>query len=265
MIRELAITDAARTCIPWWDKVAWLKGRERIEFKPGLNLVYGPNGSGKSTLFTAIARMLCCHQGGRQLVTLDALRELGVGYGKPDILDGAKPVHDGSPVMHFDPGMAVGLVGGMAAFDWDFSDEGFRNCMFKGSAGQTTVMRLDTVVNAMHHGKWPELAWKVKDKPEGLASFLAGSFDKVGPTVLLDEPSRSLDLRMELGLWKLIDRAVANGVQVIVATHSVIPILREHPGHIIETQDGFLAQVQEMLGMVMFPLVNAITKTGSSP
>lgn len=54
MIEALEIEDPTRTCIPW-PKVAWLQ--ERVEFSPGLNILFAPNGSGKSTVLTTIA---CC-------------------------------------------------------------------------------------------------------------------------------------------------------------------------------------------------------------
>lgn len=257
MIRELTITDPSNTCMPWWPKVEWLKGQTRIEFKPGLNAIYGPNGTGKSTVIQAMARTLCCAQGGRQMVTSTALDNLGYTSDTGVFKDGALPVHDGSPVLYFDPDQAVGLFGGLAAFDDDFMNEGLGNVMFKGSSGQTTMNRIETVINAMHRGQWPTMERKVK-KCKGLDPFLNGSFDKVGPTILLDEPSRSLDLRYELAFWKLTDKAIAAGVQVIMATHSVFPLNRLGT-HYIETQPGYVDQVSRMVDDMM--TINHLNQT----
>ena len=90
MISAIIVKDPSNTPIKWWNDVEWLKGRKKIEFKPGLNILFGPNGSGKSTVLSAIAQMLMCEQGGDQVHIgqqrerddqADELREQELGAG----------------------------------------------------------------------------------------------------------------------------------------------------------------------------------------
>lgn len=228
MIHSVQITDPKRCCVPWWGAVPWLQDKTEIEFKPGLNVIYGPNGSGKSTLLKLLARTLCCSQGGEQYVTREAVlgHEGLQTYGRA--WDGVVPIHDGAPVMHFDPGRAVGLIGGLAGFDHDFFDEGVSNTMMRASDGQTNLQRMVKFLDAAFKGKWSKLRWQLKQEnyPE-LAAFLGGNLpegvDSTDiPTILLDEPTRSLELRAEIALMRRL--AEIKDVQVIMATHSTFAL-----------------------------------------
>lgn len=240
MIRKLIVEDVTKTIVPWWKDVPNLKAITELEFKPGLNAIYGPNGSGKSTILSVLAKTLCCHQGGRQVVTGHAISDLRSYEGWND---GIKIDHDGSPTMYFDPGAAVGLIGGMAGFDYDFICEGGDNATFKGSSGQTTARRMWSTLHSMIDNTFPEIKWKV-DKDEYIQKILSGTGPRECPTVLLDEPSRSLDLWSELGFWRIVDKAVAAGIQVIVVTHSVFPLNRGSSVNYIETVDEYISHTR---------------------
>ena len=243
MIYRAEFNDLARSCVHWASRSAWLSGLKHIEFAPGVNLIYGPNGAGKTSLILAMARMLLCAQGGIQYVTSSGLQDVYAEFGRGAWLDGLLPIHDGAPVMHADPTTAVGLIGG--TFDWDFSAEGLANTMTKQSAGQTTSRRLTACISALA-GKipWPEVKWQVKPKqcPE-VAKFLEGNHEGDGArwaTVLMDEPTKGLDLSSELRFWKGVAMlAKRNNVQVIAATHSVIPLFMPDL-HFIETQRNYI-------------------------
>jgi energy-coupling factor transporter ATP-binding protein EcfA2 len=162
MIYRLNIEDPAKTPVKWLAQVAAFKQPRAFEFKPGLNILWGRNGSGKTTLTKVLARLFHCEQGNQPLVTEESLRELTCEgtLEAADIRKGIKITHDGQGVRHFDPGHAVGLMGGKAAFDWDFGTEGIVNAMFKGSAGQTTMFRFDSIINEIAAGEVPEVTWK---------------------------------------------------------------------------------------------------------
>lgn len=225
MIRSLVVVDPARACIEWWPKVAAFVGTERFDFGPGLNVVWGPNASGKTTLLRAMARMLCCEQGGEQKVTFEAWRRVSERLSHaPKLRDGLRLEHDGSPVAFFDPSDVPGLVDG--AFDWDFGSMGVANAMAKGSAGQLVVHRGRALWSRLA-GKepWPEPEWK--QVPRGtergrLVETLLAPTVGVEPqraTALLDEPSRSLDVRVEDAMWTALE-VHSERTQIVVATHS---------------------------------------------
>ena len=225
MIHSIQVHDVSKSAVKWWGDVPYLKGLDKIEFAPGLNVIYGPNGSGKSTMLKLIARMMLCEQGDIQKVSYD-VRDL-FRYGKledpEEFLDGVIPIHDGAPVMHFDPSQRVGLVGG--AFDYDFLDAGLTNTMLKASAGQTSLVRMQRVLGAVFGGDFPK--FDPEHRSEELMSFLAGNLPEGveatdRPTVLLDEPSRSLDLRTEIRFFERL--AEVEDVQIILATHSTFAL-----------------------------------------
>lgn len=223
MIHRLVVNDPATAMCPWWPNVEWLKGKKTLEFSPGLNILFGPNGSGKSTVLTTIAKYLCCFDGDHQLVGQDTLFGMRKG---PDFLTGVEVVHDGSPIIHFDPSQHVGMIEGAAAFDWDFCDDLMGTVLFKGSAGQTTLKRMNLMLSvALGHTPWPEVVWKSTRRDTALVKMLAGDGTRSGgPTLLLDEPSANLDLRTEMAMFKAIKRIADSGVQVIVATHSMFAL-----------------------------------------
>lgn len=269
MISELLITDLNRSCVHHARDVPFFKGRTSVEFKPGLNILWGGNGAGKSTILSAIARMLHCEQGGRSVVTKDSLDAVftvpgtgvtsRVGERSETMATGLVPVHDGQCVLHVDPGHAVGLMMGGAAFDWDFGDQGIANTMFRGSSGQTTSQRLNAALNAIIRGpkSWPTIEWKVDKK----ATWLHGRTEQVDeylkgtlpagfqPTVLLDEPDRSLSMKLQAGLWTNLAAKFTN-IQIIAASHS--PFALRLPGvNYIEMTPGYLAECEEVVDMYL--------------
>lgn len=254
MIYEFDVKDPKKTTVPWFAKVEALSKPRTFEFKPGLNIVWGRNGAGKTTLTKAIARLFHCEQGNRPVVTEESLRELVSASNMidtPTLAVEAK--HDGQGVRYFDPGAAVGLIGGNAGFDWDFGTEGIDNMMFKGSSGQTTMRRFDRILNEIVAGEVPEVEWKVSRKHvnsfwearcDFAAGFLKKNAKKGQPTILLDEPERSYDLNAQIGVWRLL-RAYSSDVQFIVASHSFFAL--KIPGaNYIDLSPGYLPQCEDI-------------------
>ena len=236
MITGITITDPNNTCVEWWPTVGWLKGVKELTFKPGVNVILGPNGSGKSTVLTALARTLMCEQGGTQKVTYEAISE--VGNGKKT---GLRVQHDGSPVVYSDPNKAFGLVGGMAGFDDDFFELGLQNCMYKGSAGQTTITRLNDALHFLVGLKpVPAVKWNTHNENLQWVKDLIGQTpEKPIPTIIFDEPTRCLEMKLDAGFWaNLVKHSEKTGAQVIVAAHS--PFCINIPGvHYIETKKEY--------------------------
>ena len=258
MIYKLDIKDPTQTPVKWLSKVEAFKQPRTFEFKPGLNVLWGRNGSGKTSLTKVLARLFHCEQGNHPIVTQESISELGGGpFSEIDLKKGLKITHDGQGVRHFDPGHAVGLMGGGAAFDWDFGMEGIANTMFKGSAGQTTMFRFDRLINEIVAGEVPEVAWKFSrsgnsgtwgDRVKLVERFLEGNAEKGQPTVLLDEPERSYDLNAQVGVWRLL-RAYADQVQFIVASHSLFA-LKIPDAHYIELSPRYLAGSEAVLDLL---------------
>lgn len=268
MIYSFEVLQPEKTHIPWWSKVKAFSASRKFEFKPGLNILWGANGSGKSSLLQALGRLTHCVQGGASTVNHHSVGELFEAYRFSEgrdfqaIKKAIKFDHDGQAVRFFDPSTAVGLVGGMAAFDFDFGMEGLQNVMFKGSAGQTTSFRFDRLLGQIIQGVTPEIKRDVTaDKSNSHYSprvklaeeFLKGHGKKGQPTILLDEPERSYDLKMQLAVWRLI-RAYASQVQFIVASHSLFALNLPEANY-IEMEPGYLQTSRQVLNLLSgFPL-----------
>lgn len=259
MIRSFEIVDPANTHIEWMAKVPALAKPRTFEFKPGLNILWGKNGSGKSTVIKALARLFHCEQGGTPVVTSTSLEALFQRrYERDSDLDKDRSIdtlpkavkleHDGQAVRYFDPSVAVGLLGGGAAFDDDFFGQGVANTMFKGSAGQTTMFRFDSLIRDLINDKVPEIVRKIhasrvndlwSERVKAADEFLKGSGEKGPLTILLDEPERSYDLPHQVAVWRFI-RSLATKYQLIIASHSFFA-LRIPEAHYIELEDDYLS------------------------
>lgn len=253
MIRSFEIKLPDQTHIPWIPKVPALAKARRFEFTPGLNILWGRNGTGKSTIIKAIARLLHCEQSGTTHVTGTSLNTLFEGrrFGKQESLKDAVAIdHDGQATRYFDPSNAVGLIGGMAAFDYDFGLEGIHNAIFKGSAGQTTMFRFDKLIAEIIEDVVPKVERQVppSDRTAVADFFLKGSGENGPPTILLDEPERSLDLPNQVAVWRLI-RAASSKVQFIVAAHSLYGLNLPEANY-IELDDQYLGQSLICLSML---------------
>ena len=253
MLRRLEIKKPKDTCVRWFADVPWLAGRKEVVFQPGVSIVVGPNGSGKSTLLVALARMLHCEQGGVQKVTSESVANCTARSREKTLIPkGLVLEHDGSPVMFADPNKATGLIGGLAGFDSDFFSEGVASVMFKGSFGQTTLQRLTPVLDCLAGGKAvPVVEWKCHLHQEDVKAAIQAVLGEVPespiPTLLLDEPTRGLDIDKEYVFWaKLNDWVKSSNVQVVVASHSMF-CYNVKDAHYIETVDGFRERVRDYL------------------
>jgi energy-coupling factor transporter ATP-binding protein EcfA2 len=258
VIHKLTIKDPSQTPVRWLAKVDALKAPRTFEFKPGLNVLWGRNGSGKTTLTKVLARLFHCEQGNHPTVSQESLAQLvGDRFDPIDLAKGVAIAHDGQGVRHFDPGHAVGLTAGGAAFDWDFGTEGIQNQLFKGSAGQTNMFRFDRILNEIVTGEVPEVVWKFdhqrasdvwRDRIDLAKSILKKNATKGPPTILLDEPERSYDLNAQINVWRFL-RAYADQVQFIVASHSLFA-LKIPDAHYIELSPRYLTDSEKVLGLL---------------
>lgn len=69
------------------------------------------------------------------------------------------------------------------------------------------------------------------------------------PVIIMDEPEQSLDAMAEAQLWQAISNVDCQRSQVIVATHSVFPILHPEKFNLIEARPGFARDVRACYGL----------------
>lgn len=283
MISRIVVHDATQSIVPWWSEVEALRSLTEVCFRPGLNVLWGRNGAGKSTILKVLSRLTCSEQGGRSVVTEEAIRAFFPGFGadKQEKF-GLLLEHDGQATVTASAGTRYGL--GLGGFDDDFFLEGFISLNQKGSSGQNQMGLLDRALSQYmtvarpeptspkRTGRtplmrrepapppepaWPEVDWRVTE--QGVNDLWAGRVRKMrerlftaqiptGPhTVILDEPDQSLDLDMQARLWAAMPRILRDkNLQVICATHSVFAT-NLPDAHYVELTPGYLAEVRAVL------------------
>lgn len=246
MIREVIVKDAKDTPVDWFDKVDYLKAGP-ISFGPGLNVLYGPNGSGKSTLILALARLFHAEQSGASVITSDSLQAI-VDRGKrledPTRVRGGLLVdHDGGHFSYFDASAAPGLIGGMAAFDFDFLELGIQSIFnAKASSGQSQASRLSRVLGSPGVPFVDRVPRAASEAAACARQFLLGAprpGKPVRPVMVLDEPERSLAGPARYNLWNMLITDSLDK-QIIVATHDPMVLwLPPLIARFIETRPGY--------------------------
>jgi predicted ATPase len=210
------------------DKLDFFKTHKKVEFKPGLNILFGPNGCGKSTILRMAAMTLAAEQGGVSTITSTWLNDI-FDFGGECKLEGIKVSHDGQPLMYGNPRNAVGLFGGGAAFDDDFFSEGLANIQSKASTGLTTMNRLNRML-AVALGKAPFPA-KFDERVKGSTrhknalALLKATIPVGQQTLIFDEPESGLGIPVQGNLFGILHEAAKkNNFQLIVATHSAFAL-----------------------------------------
>jgi predicted ATPase len=229
MISEIDFTGLKNSKeFAYAEKLDFFKTHKKVEFKPGLNILFGPNGCGKSTILRMVAMTLAAEQGGVSTITSTWLNDI-FDFGGECKLEGIKVSHDGQPLMYGNPRNAVGLFGGGAAFDDDFFSEGLANIQSKASTGLTTMNRLNRML-AVALGKAPFPA-KFDERVKGSTrhknalALLKATIPVGQQTLIFDEPESGLGLPVQGNLFSILHEAAKkNNFQLIVATHSAFAL-----------------------------------------
>jgi hypothetical protein len=221
MIKSITFNNIEKCPLPWVSKA--FKNGTKIEFEPGINLLLGPIGTGKSALLSLIATYFHCKQGGFQCLTDQSMQDL---KNIEDSLNAVSFEHDGYMIKYFAPFETHGLIGGGAAFDFDFFDAGVRNCMMKCSNGQKSLDRfVQTFKSVTPFDKLKNFRHKNIDiiKEFLFKSTLSNLDFNPIPTALFDEPELSLDPLLQEIFWK---KQVLNqkNIQFVIASHSYFAI-----------------------------------------
>lgn len=110
-------------------------------------------------------------------------------------------------------------------FDDDFFHASFASTIFKGSSGQTTNARLGLFLKRIVQGEFadPDLSKHMQEHQRtAIEGFLNGTIiERSKPTILLDEPDKSLDVVSQVLLWNGL-RKFSDKIQIIVTAHSLL-------------------------------------------
>lgn len=254
MIEKIEFEDISQsTAYGYAQKLDFFKSNKSIEFKPGLNIIFAPNGTGKSTILEILAKHSASEQGGISTLTQSWMQEM-IKYGE-STMKGIKVFHDGQPTLYNNPRKAVGLFGGMAAFDDDFFEQGIMETQLRESTGYTTITRLQKVLGVLS-GKEEmpkEFVKKIHKLDDKYNQFLAGNIPVGQQTVLLDEPESGLAIHVQANIFRMLQKqAKENKLQIIVATHSPFALICK--ANFIELQPGYIniaKQEIELLSEIM--------------
>jgi energy-coupling factor transporter ATP-binding protein EcfA2 len=209
--------------------------RKGIAFKPGLNLLVGPNGSGKSTILQALARHLYCYQGREQCVST---------YGRNLQIPGISVEHSGDPVFYCDP--LQNIEGGLQG---ELYRQQFLENTEQGSSGEHVQYRLHEALKVIAGDRILPICTNPYPHLEDVTLQLAGKQPVGIPSVLLDEPERSLELSVHLGIFQGIEQYCRDRqIQVLLATHSPVALFFQHCS-VISLKRGYWQECQKLFGL----------------
>lgn len=246
------------------EKLDFFKNNKSIEFKPGLNIIFAPNGTGKSTILEILAKFTASEQGGISTITNSWKQDM-INFGV-NTMKGIKVFHDGQPTLYNNPRKAVGLFGGMAAFDDDFFEQGIMETQLRESTGYTTMTRLQRVLAVLSgQAQMPKDFQKKSSLDDTYNTFLKANIEKSQPTMILDEPESGLAIHVQANIFRMINkRAKENNLQIIVATHS--PFALSCDANFIELQSGYLKIAKQEIELlsVMLKVQDKISEQENS-
>jgi len=244
------------------------------------NVIVGPNGAGKSALLTTLSLLTLSHLTGVSALD-DNYTSCGLDarhyWSTADrwsrdyaYLAGLTCDTDYAPALYYRPGhipgnedsTTVALMCGYSA-----QARNYRDLTDKKSSGQQGQALLAKVMAALsgersefryrfmnwRAGKelrefeWGPHVCDFEYQAEALKKRYGAVPATAKPVILMDEPEQSLDARAEALLWKQIAEVDCSQVQVIVATHSLYPLMHPERVHLIEATPGYAQEVQKLL------------------
>ena len=241
-------------------------------------VIVGPNGAGKSALLTSLALRFLAYFTGESSFDDNYVggndckawwtktRDWGNDY---VYLKGLDCKTDNAPVLYYRPGHIPGNEPDVVHALMMGYSKGARNyaeAVEKKSSGQGNQAMLAKVLAALDgtgaplkylHTNWRYQKEAVELSGRGWygdydyqAEVLKASYKPEAsaiPLVLMDEPEQSLDARAEAKLWGAIASADCSKVQVIVATHSLYPLMYPKKFNLVEAEPGFIKDVLSLM------------------
>ena len=244
------------------------------------NVIVGPNGAGKSALMQALAiRFLAWYTSESSLDNHYVMeREHEALWAEKgwrfehnwEFMPGMTCETDNAATLFYRPGhipgnetsvthaMMTGYFEEARSFDKMVSNKS------SGQQSQALLARIESVLAGEIDGpnKYLVKNWRFGTEPTDMTKrgycadweywgeHLKKHFLDAGagvPLILMDEPEQSLDARAELRLWSKVVSADCSRVQVIVATHSLYPLMHPERFNIIEAVPGYIDEVLKLM------------------
>lgn len=245
------------------------------------NVIVGPNGSGKSALLTALSLKTLSNLTGESTIDGNYITAVDSKFfwtkddrkywaNEYEFLQGLECVGEVAPALYYRPdhipGNESGITVAMMCGYFEEAKE-FAKMTRGKSSGQKSQALLQKVLGLLA-GQDAKLTYGFKNwrgtkelrdlkSERNLFSYdyqfealkvLYGSIKPdLSPIVLMDEPEQSLDARAELLMWNAIANADISKMQIIVATHSLYPLMNPKKFNIIESSEGY---AQEVMGLL---------------
>jgi predicted ATPase len=281
MLTELRVNDF--TAIPYLEASTLMRthGKELTFSRAQPNVVVGPNGSGKSALLNTLAVRFLTYFSSQS--TLDRRYVLDVDarawwtrkvsrHDKYVWLKGLICKTDNAPALYYRPGHVPGneptIADAMMSVYWEPAQE-YAKLVDRKSSGEQNQAVLGKLLEALEGKNLPaeyaQMNWEfgaestgasaphafgeiadLYEKAEVLKAMYRPAANAVS-LILMDEPEQSLDTMAEAQLWSCISKVDCQKMQIIVATHSLYPLLHKNKFHIIESQNGYVKDVLELM------------------
>lgn len=242
------------------------------------NVLVGPNGAGKSAVMLTLALRFLAYFTGVSTLDEKYLRDNDAEawwdkeytWGdKTQWLKGLACQTDNGPALYYRPGHIPGNEADIThAMMMGYFEEAkaYAKLVDKKSSGQQSQAVLARILEVLAGSNLPTdyamLNWNYGRtcRAEGeakhfghfapMAEVLKKHYPPVSgamPLILMDEPEQSLDARAEGRLWAAIAQADCSRMQVIVATHSLYPLLHKDKFNLIEAEPGFVDEVLALM------------------
>lgn len=280
MITNLSVKDF--TAIPYLEATQLMTAHKKVvKFsieKP--NVIVGPNGAGKSALLQTLAlRTLSFYLGESAFDDHYAIGHEADGYWTKEngwrneftFLPGLTCTTDNAPALYYRPGHIPGNDDSITASmmcGYFKEAKSYGELVDKKSSGQQSSALLQKLIKALG-GDVADMRYRYTNWRSGkeridlsktrfhVSDFeykfeiLKKQFDAPPadalPLILMDEPEQSLDARAEAVLWGQIAKADCSKVQVIVATHSLYPLMHPELFNLIEAVPGYIEEVRALM------------------
>lgn len=242
------------------------------------NVIVGPNGTGKSALVSSLAlrhlAFFLDHSclDGAFVYSQDSepFWTQATRWGNQwTFLEGLNCTGDSAAALYYRPGHIPGNETGYAhAMMMGYMEQAREQSQLvrQKSSGQVSRALQARLMAALSGSDLPReyvpVNWRAGFEPVDLESgrYSLGSAEYKAevlkvmflgkgsgvPLILMDEPEQSLDALAEMRLWSAITQADCSKMQVIVATHSLYPLLHPEKFNLIETQPGYASQVIDL-------------------